>query len=92
MLPPASQALDHMALTSKAADLFRAQPAAEQRKLLRLVVQEASWKGGELRTSLSEPFEVLRLSNQANNNVSSGFGGERIEFGIWRRGGDSNPR
>ena len=36
-------------LTSRAADMFRAQPGLEQQKLLRLVLRSASWKGGALR-------------------------------------------
>ena len=46
-LPLASQAVDLMALTSKAADLFLEQTRTEQRKLLHLLLQEASWKAGE---------------------------------------------
>ena len=92
MLPPASQAVDLMALTSKAADLFTEQPGAEQRKLLHLLLQEASWKAGELRMCFREPFEQLRLSNRTTTCDSNGLGGNRREFGIWRRGGDSNPR
>jgi site-specific DNA recombinase len=36
-LPSATESLDLMALTSRSADLFLAQPGCEQRKLLRLV-------------------------------------------------------
>jgi hypothetical protein len=70
-LPPASQAVDLMVLTSKSAELFLDQPGAEQRKLIRLVVKKASWEGGELRMSLREPFSELRLSNRATDtNIS----------------------
>jgi hypothetical protein len=48
-LPQAKEAIDLMALTSRTAEMFAAQTAAEQRKLLHLLLQEASWKGGELR-------------------------------------------
>ena len=51
-LPPASEAVDLVRLTSRAADLFVEQDGAEQRKLLHLVLKEACWKGGELRMSL----------------------------------------
>ncbi len=80
------------AVMSRTADLFREQPAVEQRKLLRLLVSEASWKGGELRMSLNEPFERLRLSNSASFRNHKGFDAKTPDFDIWRRGGDSNPR
>jgi site-specific DNA recombinase len=92
VLPPISQAVDVVALTSKGAQLFLEQPAAEQRKLLHLVLETASWKGGELRTSLREPFEKLRLSNRISTNDSNGLAGNGPDLSIWRRGGDSNPR
>jgi site-specific DNA recombinase len=40
-------------------NMFRDQSAPEQRRLLHLVLQEASWKGGVLRMSLREPFAML---------------------------------
>ena len=92
VLPSISQAADLMMLTSKGADLFLKQPAAEQRKLLHLLLENASWKGGELRMSFREPFENLRLSNQTTSNDSNRFDRSRPEFGIWRREWDSNPR
>jgi hypothetical protein len=48
VLPTVREAVDLVALTSKAADLFLEQPAVEQRKLLHLLLEKASWKGGEL--------------------------------------------
>ncbi len=83
-LLPASQAVDMMALTSRAADLFLEQTRTEQRKLLHLLLQEASWKAGELRMSFREPFEQLRLSNRASASDFNGFGGNERDFGIWR--------
>ncbi len=69
---------------SRTADLFREQPAAEQRKLLRLLVSEASSKGGELRMSLNEPFERLRLSNAASRRNHKGFDTKTPDLDIWR--------
>ena len=51
-------------LTSRASELFLQQPAAEQRRLLQAVVEKTAWQDGELRTTLFEPFEILRHSNQ----------------------------
>jgi hypothetical protein len=83
-LPEVRDAVDLMALASKAADLFVAQTGAEQQKLLRLVLDQASWKAGELRLSFREPFEQLRLSNSASNSNESHFGGGGSNSGIWR--------
>ncbi len=90
--PAISEAVDLMALTSRAADLFLEQDGAEQRKLLRLVLQEASWKGGELRMCLREPIENLALSNRASHTNNGELSEGRPNFDNWRRGGDSNPR
>jgi hypothetical protein len=62
-----------MALTSSMADLFLEQRGAEQR---RLVLDTASWQGGELRTPFREPLSELILSNrvtQKNNSQLSGY-------------------
>ena len=92
MLPPTSEAVDLMRLTSRAADLFVEQVGAEQRRLLHIVLKEASWMGGELRMSLREPFEELRLSNSRSDRNQEYFDPRGSTFDIWRRGGDSNPR
>ncbi len=89
---PVGEAVDLVGLTSKTADLFLGQPGREQRKLLHLVLEEASWKGGELRMSLREPFHKLRLSNCATTSDFNGLSGNEAIFDNWRRGGDSNSR
>jgi hypothetical protein len=63
---PASidQAVDMLQLTSRASELFLQQPTVEQRRLLRVVIEKAAWQNGTLRTTLFEPFEILRHSNQ----------------------------
>jgi len=45
-LPPAGHAIDLMSLTSKAAALFTDQSADEKRRLLRLVLDQATWQAG----------------------------------------------
>ena len=92
VLPAAAEAVDLMTLTSRAADLFVEQAGEEQRKLLHLVLQEATWKGGELRMSLRAPFEELRLSNSGSQRNAKGFEPAGADFDNWRRGGDSNSR
>jgi site-specific DNA recombinase len=90
-LPPVSQAIDLIALTAKAADLFLKQPAAEQRKFLQLVLEAANWKGGELRMSFREPFSQLRLSNRATHINKGDLSAIDSHFDIWLGGRDSNP-
>jgi site-specific DNA recombinase len=64
MPAPIDQAVDMLRLTSRTSELFLQQPAVEQRRLLRIVFEKAAWKEGALRTTLFEPFEMLRHSNQ----------------------------
>jgi len=86
-MPSIGQAVDLIAITAKAADLF-----LEQAGVLRLVLNGATWQGGELRMSFREPFSQLRLSNRESHTKESHLNGEEVNFDIWRRGGDSNPR
>jgi site-specific DNA recombinase len=58
--------------TSSVCKEFPAQPATEQRRLLTLLVDSATWKGGELETTLRAPFEKLRLSNRASHSKEVG--------------------
>jgi hypothetical protein len=53
-------AIDLLRATSQASEPFLQQPACEQRRLLRTVVEKARWKDGTLQTVLFEPFEILR--------------------------------
>jgi hypothetical protein len=89
-LPPVSQAIELIALTAKAAGLFLKQPVAEQRKLLRLVLEAATGKGGELRMPFREPFSQLRLSNRATHTNDADLGANGSRFDTWRRKRDSD--
>ena len=73
------QGIDMTGAMSRDTELFLEQPGAEQRRLLEVVVDKAVWKDGELRTTLFEPFEILRHSNREssrkeNENEGSGRG------------------
>ena len=59
---PLTTALDLARLTSNACNAFRDQNETEQRQLLTTVLKDATWKDGRLRTTLLEPFEILRHS------------------------------
>jgi hypothetical protein len=80
---PIDQAIDMLQLTSRAAELFCLQPPAEQRHLLRIVMEDAAWKDGVLRTSLFEPFEILRHSNRESSRKENDNKGSGQDLGIW---------
>jgi hypothetical protein len=83
-LPPMSRAIDLLVCTSKAAQEFPEYSGERQSKLLWLVLKEASWKAGELRMSLQEPFQKLRLSNSASATNHNELGAKSADFDNWR--------
>jgi len=72
-----------MQLTSKASELFTQQPAAEQRRLLQVVVEKAAWQDGVLHATLLEPFEMLRHSNQESYRKETELAGSGRDSIIW---------
>jgi hypothetical protein len=46
-------------LVKEVGNLFQNQSEAEERKMLQVLLQEASWKAGVLQMSLREPFATL---------------------------------
>lgn len=54
-----------MELANHAADLFEKQPPAEKRRLLDFVVQNSTWKNGELSATYRQPFDMLAESAAA---------------------------
>jgi site-specific DNA recombinase len=89
-LAPIDYAVDMLRLTSRASELFLQQTAAEQRRLLQVVVEKAAWQDGTLRTTLFEPFEILRHSNQESYRKEKENGGSGRDMEIWLPGMDSN--
>ena len=89
---PIDQAVDMLRLTSKASELFLEQTAAEQRRLLQVVVEKAAWQDGASRTTLFEPFEILRHSNQESYRKEKDKTRSGRELEIWLLDQDSNLR
>lgn len=87
---PIDDAVDMLRLTSRASELFLQQPAAEQRRFLGSVVEKATWQDGALRTTLFEPFEILRRSNSESIRKENENGGSMTDIEIWLPGMDSN--
>ena len=77
--------------TSHLCRLFEQQPPAEQRKLLTLIIKEATWRDGTLALTMTEPFEALRVSNHERTNGNNPVGGEKEDLENWLGGRDSNP-
>jgi len=77
------QAVDMLRLTRRASELFLQQSAAEQRRLLQVVIEKAAWQDGALRTTLFEPFEILRHSNQESCRKEKEMAGSGRDSGIW---------
>jgi site-specific DNA recombinase len=82
-LAPIDQAVDLLRLTSRASELFLRQPASEQRRLLQTVVEKAAWQDGTLRTTLLEPFEILRHSNRESLRKENENVGSERHLEIW---------
>ena len=80
---PIDEAIDVLRLTSRASELFLQQPAGEQRRLLKTVVERAAWKDGMLQTALFEPFEILRDSNRETLRKENEKAGSGHELEIW---------
>src|ERR1035441_2741036 len=68
------------------------QPPAEQRRLLKTLVEKAAWKDGELETTLRNPFQKLRLSNRASTTKQGKNGTGGTEMKNWLPRQDSNLR
>jgi DNA invertase Pin-like site-specific DNA recombinase len=80
---PIDEAINLMQLTSRACELFTQQSAAEQRRLLQAVVQKSTWQDGTLRTTLFEPFEILRHSNRESHRKEKEIAGSGQDSEIW---------
>jgi len=80
---PIDQAVDMLRLTSRASELFLQQAAAEQRRFLQVVCENAAWQNGELRTNLFEPFEILRRSNHESHRKDEENRGSGRDIKIW---------
>lgn len=87
---PVDEAIDMMAFMSRASELFLKQPASEKRRLLQVVIEKAAWKDSQLQTTLFEPFEILRHSNQESCRKENENSGSGCDSKIWLPGMDSN--
>jgi site-specific DNA recombinase len=82
--------LNMMRLSSVSCKEFQRQSSGEQRKLLGLVVECATWKDGRLDVTLHEPFRTLLLSNSATATKDGTKGRSELQIEEWLPGMDSN--
>ncbi|HTU47333.1 MAG TPA: recombinase family protein [Bryobacteraceae bacterium] len=87
---PLDQTIDMLRLTSQASQLFLQQGAEEQRRLLQIVLDKATWRAGTLQTTLLEPFHSLRHSNRESYTKEKENPGSGRDLGIWLPDMDSN--
>lgn len=80
---PVDQAIDALRLTSQACQMFQQQQAPEQRRLLQVIVKDAVWQDGTLRTALFEPSEILRHSNQESHRKEKENSGSGQDLEVW---------
>ena len=80
---PIDQAIDIIRLTSRASELFLEQPFSEQRRLLQLMIESATWRDGALQTTLFEPFQILRHSNQESRSKENDIDGSGRDLNVW---------
>ena len=78
-----NDAITAIETTSTLCKAFPAQPPAEQRRLLKTLVEKAAWKDGELETTLRNPFQKLRLSNRASTTKQGKNGTGGTEMKNW---------
>jgi hypothetical protein len=53
------QGIDLLELVSRAHELFEKQVAHEKQRLLKFVISNCTWKGGELQPKFRQPFDLL---------------------------------
>ena len=72
------EGLNLLELVSKAHKLFESQLPHEKRRLLRFVLSNCTWKGGELQPTFKQPFDLLAHRWDA---VKKPMGSVRLEKG-----------
>lgn len=78
-----ADALDAVNLVGEACRLSPQQPPTEQRRLLTILVKQATWQDGQLHVSLKPPFEQLRLSNSLTNGEHNHLDDKNLVLENW---------
>jgi len=62
---------------------FLTQPGGEQRRLLTIIIHNATWKDGKFEATLKTPFQKLRHSNQGSTRNNKGNRNPTMEMKNW---------
>ena len=76
-------AIQAIETTSTLCREFPTKPPAAQRRLLKLIIDNATWKHGRLETTLRNPFQKLRVSNHASTTKHRENGPSGQEMQDW---------
>jgi site-specific DNA recombinase len=79
-------------LARNARNLFQKQEPREKRRLLNFLVSNCSWKAGELRATLRQPFDLLAETNLTLERRRAAGAIANGPSQIWLPGPDSNQR
>ena len=47
------------------------------------MIESATWRDGALQTTLFEPFEIMRHSNQESRRKENEFAGSGQDLNVW---------
>jgi site-specific DNA recombinase len=81
-------------LASRASEMFKAQPPEARQELLKFVVSNSTWRGGQLSISYRQPFDlILKCAGETRKLARAPDDNRTIEghFEKWSGSRDSNP-
>jgi site-specific DNA recombinase len=77
-------------LAQRAHSLFQKQEPLEKRRLLKFLLSNCSWKGGDLIPVFRQPFDMLVNTNSAHRQRQQSIPPPNVDFENWLPGQDSN--
>ena len=77
-------------LAHSAHRLFMRQSAAEQQRLLKLLLSNSTWKDGELTATWRQPFDLIAETAMQAEQEATRNGADCARYTIWRPREDSN--
>ena len=77
-------------LAQRAHTLFQKQEPGEKRRLLKFLVSNCSWKGGQLTAVYRQPFDMLVNANFVHSQLRQSVPSPNVDFENWLPGQDSN--
>jgi DNA invertase Pin-like site-specific DNA recombinase len=81
-----------LALARQAGKLFERQPASSKRRLLDFLLSNTMWKGGELRATFRQPFDLIAVTAEADRTETAAGGGHGGRLEKWLPGRNVKKR